>query len=365
MQKDFYILGEIVNADSERFSEEDLCPQAFKKFIWDLKSGDKLVLHMNSVGGSVYGGMTIANFIRELNEKGVETIAIVEGIAASIASVIACACQKIQMYESSFMMIHKAWTVMQGNADDMKKQADVMDKIDAAIRSFHKSKFDLTDSQLESVMQEETWIQGKEANAYMLDCEVIPSEMQFKVAACLKNKGFVKIPKGLIMENKEEIKNETVEVVEETKTVENEASEHAESVEQKTEETEKIVDAIEPETKAEVVTKAEADKRVSGMQSTMQNKINTLTKEYEAKISEFQNQLKAKDEELTSVRAEVTSLTQRLEDSTKELQAAASALEEKKSALAMLNANVNTPNEQTDWKALKGKAFFDWYKKNH
>lgn len=114
-----------------------------------------------------------------------------------------------------------------------------------------------------------------------------------------------------------------------------------------------------------MVTKAEADKRVSGMQSTMQSKINALVKDYEAKIVDFTSQLKAKDEELVTVKAEITSLTQKLEDSSKELQATASALEEKSNALAMLNAKVNTPSEQTDWKALKGKAFFDWYKKTH
>ena len=95
MTKDFYILGEIVGTTSDRMSEEDLAPQIFKKFIYDLKKGDTLVLHMNSVGGDCYAGMTIASMIKELNSKGVHTVALVEGLAASIASVIACACETI------------------------------------------------------------------------------------------------------------------------------------------------------------------------------------------------------------------------------------------------------------------------------
>lgn len=158
MVKDFYILGEILNSTAERMSEEDLTPQVFKKYIYDLKSGDTLTLHMNSVGGDSYAGMTIANMIKELNARGVKTIALVEGLAASIASVIACACQTIQMYESSFMMVHKCWTIMQGNSDDLKKQAETMDKIDNAILSFYHNHFDLTDAELELMMEEETWI---------------------------------------------------------------------------------------------------------------------------------------------------------------------------------------------------------------
>lgn len=90
-----------------------------------------------------------------------------------------------------------------------------------------------------------------------------------------------------------------------------------------------------------------------------------MKKDYEAKIIDLQVQIKAKDEELAKVNSDATRLAHKLEDFNKELTAMASALEEKKNALAVLNANVNTPKETTDWKALKGQAFFDWYKKTH
>lgn len=135
------------------------------------------------------------------------------------------------MYETSFLMVHKCWSVIQGNADDLKKQAEVMEQIDSAILSFYHKHFDLTDSELEVMMEEETWIQGSEAGAYKLSCEVISSEKQYKVAACLRNKGFNKIPKGLIMEdNKEEVKTDETKPVEETKQEEQTIAEFAEKV---------------------------------------------------------------------------------------------------------------------------------------
>lgn len=62
------------------------------------------------------------------------------------------------------------------------------------------------------------------------------------------------------------------------------------------------------------------------------------------------------------MKAEIISLNQTLEKSTKELSEMTSALEEKTNALAVLNANVNTPKENFNWKSLKGKQFFDYVK---
>lgn len=78
----------------------------------------------------------------------------------------------------------------------------------------------------------------------------------------------------------------------------------------------------------------------------MAKQLDALKKEHEAKILEFTNQIQAKDEELTAVKNEVTNLAQKLECTTDELQRTASALMEKENALAVLNAGVNTPNEE-------------------
>ena len=76
--------------------------------------------------------------------------AFVEGVAASIASVIMCACDKIVMGESSLVMIHNCWSIVQGDSNKLRKEADTMDTINDAIISFYRSKFDLTDEQLKA-----------------------------------------------------------------------------------------------------------------------------------------------------------------------------------------------------------------------
>ena len=363
MTKDFYILGAIVGSTADRWTEEDLCPQQFKKFASTLERGDELVLHLNSVGGDVFAGFAIAQMIKELSDKGIPSVAIVEGLAASIASVIACACDTIKMSESSALMIHKAWTVMQGNADEMKKQAQTMDKIDAAIRSFYHKHFDLTDEQLEAYMADETWIFGAEAKNYKLNCEVTPAEKQYKIAASLNKMNYTKVPKALkdmIMDN--EIKNEQIDST--TSDITNEIQEEVEKVEEQLEEKkveEPKVEAPVVEDKIECLPMDEVEKRVSGMQSTMAKKMDAMKKEYDAKITEFENQLKMKDEELEQAKAEATSLNQKLEDASKELQATVSALEEKSNALATLNAGVLTPTETKEsWRNLKGQKFLDY-----
>ena len=86
------------------------------------------------------------------------------------------------------------------------------------------------------------------------------------------------------------------------------------------------------------MTEAECEKRVSGMQASLQKQMNTQK-------TEFQNEIKVRDEKLTEYKNEVISLTKKLDDATKELQTTASALVEKENALATLNASVNTPAE--------------------
>lgn len=101
------------------------------------------------------------------------------------------------------------------------------------------------------------------------------------------------------------------------------------------------------------------------MQSAMAKQMDAMKKDYEAKIEDFKVQIKAKDEELANMKAEATRLADSLEKYNRELAEMTSALEEKQNALDVLNAGVNTPKDATNWKALKGKEFFDWYRRTH
>jgi len=298
-----------------------------------------------------------------------------------MASAIACACDNLKIDANAFLMVHNPWTVVLGNAQAIRKEAEVLDQYRDALLAIYRTKFDMSDEVIKKMLDEETWIVGEQAEMFKLKAEIIPTQEPLRAAAFAKDMPkFMHTPKALkeiIMEKEEELKQANDEV----KNEEAEAS-SAEVVEEKAEETkveetvveepkEEVVEetkAEEPkaeEPKEEMVAKAEADKRVSGMQSTMAKQMDAMKKDYEAKIQDFEVQMKAKDEELTKTMALVTSLTDDLKNTSDELLKMTSAFKEKADALDALNASVNTPKESVNWRKLKGKEFFDWYRKTH
>ena len=347
-----------------------------------LESDEDIELEITSYGGSVSAGLAICNLLKKASAEGHKTTAHVIGIAASMASAIACACDEMKIDANAFLMIHNPWTMAMGNAIDLRKEAEVLDQYRDALLAIYRTKFDVADEVIKKMLDDETWIVGESAPMFALSCEVIPTQEPLKAAAFANNMPqFMHTPKALkeiIMEKEEQLKKQAN--TEETP-VENKADETpAEPVveEPKAEEETKVEDEtkvetdtkvedtpVEAEEQVEMIAKAEADKRVSGMQSTMAKQMDAMKKDYEAKISEYEVQMKAKDEELITVRAEITSLTQSLDETKKELSEMTSAFKEKADALDALNGSVNTPNETFDWKSLKGKAFFDWYAKTH
>lgn len=343
--KNFAIYGSIVDTDEQRETFEDVTPAQFRAFINKLEDGEELEVAINSPGGSCFGGIAIANMIKQLNASGHKTTAVVQGVAASIASVIMCACEKIVMNESSLVMIHNCWSIVQGDSNALRKEAESMDVINDAIVSFYKSKFDLPTETIRQYMEEELWFSGIEVEAFAFNCEVIPDEKDFSIAAKIKDfdlKKFKHTPKALKEMKMEE---QTQENIEQTETALEEVKDQTASVENAdvNDETLAIENvAVENET---MIPLAEAEKRVAGMQSTMAKKLDALKKEYDAKIEEFQVQMKAKDEELAKAKADATSFKESLEKSAEELSNVTSALEEKKNALETLNALVNTPAE--------------------
>lgn len=373
--KTFLIAGSIVDTDADRETFEDVTPAQVNSFLNGLQIGEEATFEITSYGGSVSAGIAICNLMKKASAEGHKTTTHVIGIAASIASAIACASDELKIDANAFLMLHNPWTMTVGNANTMRKEAEVLDQHRDALLAIYRTKFDVSDEVLKKMLDDETWILGEQAAMFKLNAEVIPTEEPLRIAAALKMPKFMHTPKALkeiIMEKEEELKQANDEVkadvveekVEETKVEEPVVEEPKEEVvveEVKAEEPKEDVEA----SSTEMVAKAEVDKRVSGMQSVMAKQMDAMKKDYEAKIEDFKVQMRAKDEELAKVKAEAISLTEKLEQSTKELSDMTSAFEEKKNALDALNAGVNTPKETTDWKSLKGKDFFDWYRKNH
>lgn len=358
----FLISGCIVDTDAERVAYDDVTPTQISSFIKGLGDGEPLELEISSYGGSVAAGLAICNMLKMASAEGHKTTAHVIGWAASIASVIACACDELKIDSNAFLMIHNPYTVSMGDAEGLRKDADTLDKMRDALIAVYRAKFDLTDEAIKKAMDEETWIMGKDAGTFNLKAEIIPTEEPLKAAAFAGKTipKFLHVPQTIadLIATKAEAKKaegkaEEPKAEAKDKPAEDKPAEVKAEAKPAEEPTAEPTATAEPKAEAEMVTKAEADKRVSGMQSTMQKKIDLLRTDYEAKIEDFTNQLKVKDEELTKVQANVISLTKDLESEKAahaELLTKASALEqalaEKTETLAKLNANVLTPNEE-------------------
>lgn len=131
-------------------------------FIRDLQKVEakEITLRINSPGGDVFGGTAIYNALLRHPAK-VHTK--IDGLAASMASVIALAGDTVEMAENAFFMIHKPWTFMLGNADDLRKEAEVLDKIEGSAVSIYAKSGDLSEQEIRTAMAEETWYSAEEA----------------------------------------------------------------------------------------------------------------------------------------------------------------------------------------------------------
>ena len=133
--------------------------QSFIEEIKDFKNSD-INLHINCVGGDVFDGMAIYNILKKRTAK---TTVYIEGIAASMGSVIALAADTVVMAENSLFMIHNAWGGANGEAKDMKKTAALLDKISDEIADIYVKKTKLPYDKVKDMMDEETWLNADEA----------------------------------------------------------------------------------------------------------------------------------------------------------------------------------------------------------
>ena len=131
-------------------------------FIEEIKSfkDSPMNLHINCVGGDVFDGMAIYNIIKK---RTATTTVYIEGIAASMGSVIALAANKVVMAENSLFMIHNAWGGAMGEAKEMKKTAKLLDKISGEIADIYVKKTKLPYDKVKEMMDEETWLNAEEA----------------------------------------------------------------------------------------------------------------------------------------------------------------------------------------------------------
>ena len=132
-----------------------------------------VTVNINSPGGDMFEGLAIYNLLRE--HQGEVTIKVL-GLAASAASVIAMAGDKVQIARAGFLMIHNAWVIAAGNRNDMRETADWLEPFDASMADIYAARTGEDVAAMTKLMDAESWIGGTSAVEQGFADELLPSD---------------------------------------------------------------------------------------------------------------------------------------------------------------------------------------------
>ena len=133
-----------------------------EQFVKDFNAITSPIIHVriNSPGGDVFDGTAIYNVIKQHKSK---VIVHVDGLAASISSIIAMAGDEVRMSENAFMMIHNPYGFVFGTAQDMRERADLLDKITGTIAKTYMNKTGKDEKEIKKLMGSDTWMTAQES----------------------------------------------------------------------------------------------------------------------------------------------------------------------------------------------------------
>jgi ATP-dependent Clp protease protease subunit len=193
---DVYIYGSVVSYKWDE-DDADVTAASFKKDLDALGDIDTLNIYINSPGGSVWQGQAIYT---QLQRHKARKNVYVDGIAASIASVIAMAGDTVYMPKNAMMMVHNPMSIVIGYAEDMRKEADSLDKIRGALVAAYMSRLEgkTSEETLSDLMDAETWLTAEECLDYgfadeLLEAREIAASADPEWLARYKN-----VPKDLL-----------------------------------------------------------------------------------------------------------------------------------------------------------------------
>src|SRR5690606_23711319 len=125
-----------------------------------LTGNTAVTVHINSPGGSVTDALAIYHVLRKHPGR---VTAIVDGLAASAATIVMLAADEVVMAEHSLLMVHNPWTAATGGADEMRKTADTLDKAAGEMVSLYAERTGRDSEAIASIMKAETWFNAYEA----------------------------------------------------------------------------------------------------------------------------------------------------------------------------------------------------------
>lgn len=158
-EAEVFLYEAVVSDEAEAEFWGGVAPQPFVKALRGIKA-ETIHLRINSPGGSVFAARAIEQALREHPAK---VVAHIDGLAASAATFIAMAADEIVISPGSLFMIHKAWSIAFGNADDMMETAGLLEKIDGTLVDTYAARTGGDKAQISDWMAAETWFTADEA----------------------------------------------------------------------------------------------------------------------------------------------------------------------------------------------------------
>lgn len=191
------IYGDIT---SYPLSESDVSSYNLSAQLAALEGVKHINVYINSYGGEVSEGLAIYNALKRHSAK-VTTYC--DGMACSIASVIFMAGDERVMSKASLLMIHNAWTMTMGNAEELRKQADDLDKITSASIAAYMTHAKISKPKLKRLMDAETWLTPKEAISMGFASQIADDDESGKPSQSARKRAFELFLQSIAFKNAE------------------------------------------------------------------------------------------------------------------------------------------------------------------
>lgn len=179
---DLYFYGDIVSSWVGAWDDTDQYPESIRDFLKEV-DGKDLNIYFNSGGGSVFAGMAIYNMLKR--HSGTKR-GYIDGLAASIVSVIMLACDELYCANGAFVMVHKPWMIAVGNSEDFLKAAEDLEVIEKGMMAVYMDHVNenVTEEQMLKLIEGEgTWLTALEA-IEIFDMKLVEDK---KAVACISD----------------------------------------------------------------------------------------------------------------------------------------------------------------------------------
>lgn len=207
-KNELYLYGAIV---SDKWDETDVTFKDFRDALEEMSDNSTLDIYINSPGGEVFVCQSIVSLLKRAKAtKNITINATIDGLGASCASWLPMVADNIYIYQGSILMLHKPLTMMWGNANDMKKEIELLDKIENSemIPAYmNKAKEGVSEDTIKELLSKESWLDSDEIQQYF-DVTLLDDSKQ--LVACVDKeifKNYKKVPESLLSKEEPKIDN--------------------------------------------------------------------------------------------------------------------------------------------------------------